>query len=80
MKKKVFPISVYEENLREKFMGKIYKMSDIKSLSKQAQTLHSLAKLKKLTSSQNLKSLTQKTKNRGNYPVSRMFGKYSFPI
>ena len=35
-------------------------------------------KIKKVTTSQKLKSLTQKTKNRGNYPVSRRFGKYSF--
>ena len=38
-------------------------------------------KIKKvITSSQNLKSLTQKTKNRGNYSVSRRFGRYSFHI
>ena len=36
------------------------------------------SKSKKLASNQNLKSLTQKTKNQGNYQVSRRFGKYSF--
>ena len=37
-------------------------------------------KIKKVTTSQKLKSLTQKTKNRGNYQVSRTFGKYSFYV
>ena len=34
--------------------------------------------MEKQTNIQNLKSLTQKTKNQGNYQVSRSFGKYSF--
>ena len=38
------------------------------------------SKFKKQASSQSLKSLTQKTKNRGNYQVFRRFGKYSFSI
>ena len=37
-----------------------------------------LKEIKKEASGQNLKSLTLKTKNRGNIQVSRMFGKYSF--
>ena len=41
-------------------------------------TFAQLSKIKKLTSSQNLKSLTQKTKIHGNYPASRRFGNYSF--
>ena len=36
------------------------------------------SKTKKLASSPNLKTLTQKTKNQGNYQVSRRFEKYSF--
>ena len=34
--------------------------------------------IKKQTNIQNLKSLTQNTKNQGNYQFSRRFGKYSF--
>ena len=37
-----------------------------------------LSKIRKLTSSQNLKSLTQWTKNQGNNALSTRFGKYSF--
>jgi hypothetical protein len=47
-------------------------------LSNLAETLHSSAKLKKKTSSQNLRSLTQKTKNWRHNVFFRRFGKYFF--
>ena len=52
-------------------------MSDIKFVQTNSY-IAQFSKIKRLTSIQNLKSQTQKNENRGNYPVSRRFGKYSF--
>jgi hypothetical protein len=48
----------------------------ISSLFDVVQTLHGLAQLKYMQEAK--KSLTQKTENRGNYVLSRRFGRHSF--
>ena len=64
-------------NLPKIHRGDPYKMSNI-NVVQSYWNFAQLKEIKKLASSQNLKSLTQKTKNRGNNALSGRFGKYSF--
>ena len=54
-----------------------YKIFDIKFVQS-GSNFAQFSNMEKQTNIQNLMSLTQKTKNQGNYQVSRSFGKYSF--
>ena len=63
--------------LMESKRGDPYKMYNIKFVQP-GSNFAQFSRINKQASNQNLKSLTQITKNRGNSPVSRRFGKVFF--